>query len=243
MINPVLNELSRFYSKRVNLLIVEDEPEILSWLGEIFLIPSINVSIAKTLDEAKALINSSGITWHCWIIDMCLGDRKNAGLELIEESNNFPFSIVYSGIQSMECASRATQVGAAAVIDKGNKSIEKLIDAVCRIAPLAFICKNSAHKNKETIFLLQKHQFLQPQEWADKAGISLRHLQRICALHTTIQPSFIIPFYYGTRLFLSSNLSKNETLQKSEELRFQQDCSAFILENLMFYQNLFCNAV
>jgi ActR/RegA family two-component response regulator len=238
MNKTTIDSLSCFFSKRINLLIVEDEPEILSWLGEIFLIPSINVAIAQTVDEARCLMDSANIKWHCWIIDMSLGDRKNAGLELIESHNHFPFSIVYSGIQSMECASRATKIGAAAVIDKGNKSIEKLIDAVCRIVPLAFILKKAAYKNKDVLFLLQDHVFLQPQEWADKAGISVRHLQRICALHDNIQPSFIIPFYYGMRLFLSSNLSGIGNLPKIEEHQFHEDCAKSLLENLAYYQNL-----
>lgn len=230
--------MERWLSGRINLLIVEDDETLLSALEGIFSISCMAVAQAATINEARSAIARPGADWHCWIVDLCLGGKKNAGMALIEEHNDFPFAIVYSGLGSMESASHAVQLGAEAVIDKGCGSIAKLIREVCGVAPLAALCRGKISKNKEVIFLLKNHVLRQPKDWAEKSGISLRQIENISSMHTGMRPSQVIPFYYGFRSLLAAELSGKEPAAKKEEQLFYDSCVDFIRKNLPVYKDL-----
>jgi hypothetical protein len=158
-------------------------------------------------------------------------------MALIEEHNNFPFAIVYSGIGSMESASHAIRIGAEAVIDKGGGSIDKLLREVCGVAPLAVLCNGKIFKRKEVLFLLKNHTIRDPKEWAEKSGMSLRQIENISSMHTGMPPSLVIPFYYGLRHLLATDISGKEPEVNKEELTFQKGCFDFLQNNLPTYQN------
>jgi hypothetical protein len=229
--------VAKFLSGKINLLIVEDDETLLSALTGIFSVSSMAVVQATTIDEARSAISRPGTSWHCWIIDLCLGGKKNAGMALIEEHNDFPFAIVYSGIGSMESASHAVRMGAEAVIDKGCGSIAKLVREVCGLAPLAVLCNGKIHKSKEVLFLLKNHTIGDPKEWAEKSGMSLRQIENISSLHTGMPPSLALPFYYGLRHLLVTDMSGKEPAAKKEELTFYKNCVDFLQNNLPTYQN------
>lgn len=227
------------FSKRINILIVEDDEYLLSTLAELFSTPCTAVTRAASMAEARNVIARSSDTWHCWIVDLCLGGKQDAGMALIEENSGFPFAIVYSGIGSMESASHATQMGAEAVIDKGGDSIAKLICEVCELAPLAVLCKGAVVKSKEVLFLLKSRIIRQPNAWARAAGITLRQLQNVSTLQTGIPPSLVIPFYYGLRHLLYTCLAaKAAPVERSDET-FYQDCMSFLEKNPHLYKKVF----
>lgn len=238
MANAIPETLMHSLSGRIHLLIVEDDETLLSALEGIFSGPSMTMTLATTINEARNAIAVRGNTWHCWIIDLCLGGKKNAGMALIEEHNDFPFAIVYSGIGSMESASHAIQMGAEAVIDKGGGSIAKLIREVCEVAPLAMLCKGKISKNKEVLFLLKSNLIRLPKDWAEMSGMSLRQIENISLMHTGMQPSFVIPFYYGLRSLLEADISGKEPAAKKEELAFYKNCVDFLQKNLPIYQKV-----
>jgi len=229
----------QMFSKRINILIVEDDENLLSTLAELFSTPCTAVIGAASIAEARNVIARSSDTWHCWIIDLSLGGKQDAGMALIEENSGFPFAIVYSGIGSMETASHATQMGAEAVIDKGGDSIAKLIGEVCELAPLAVLCKGAAVKSKEVLFLLKSRVIRQPNVWARAAGITLRQLQNISTLQTGMPPSLVIPFYYGLRTLLYACLAANVPFVEHSDETFHQDCMKFLEKNPHLYQKVF----
>jgi hypothetical protein len=237
MDSPIPDAIARWLSGKINLLIVEDDEALLPALAGIFSVSCMAVVQATSLDEARSAIARPGTAWHCWIIDLCLGGKKNAGMALIEEHNDFPFAIVYSGIGSMESASHAIRIGAEAVIDKGGGSIAKLLREVCGVAPLAVLCNGKIFKRKEVLFLLKNHTIRDPKEWAEKSGMSLRQIENISSMHTGMPPSLVIPFYYGLRHLLATDISGKEPEVNKEELTFQKGCFDFLQNNLPTYQN------
>jgi hypothetical protein len=230
--------IARWLSGKINLLIVEDDETLLSALEGIFSVSCMTVAQATTIGEARSAIARPGTAWHCWIVDLCLGGKKNAGMALIEENNDFPFAIVYSGIGSMESASHAIQKGAEAVIDKGGGSIAKLIGEVCGVAPLAVLCNGKISKNKEMLYLLKNHVLRLPKDWAEKSCMSVRQLENITFLHTGMRPSHVIPFYYGLRFLLLTDMGGKEPPVKKEELAFYKMCVDFLQKNLPAYKDL-----
>ncbi|MGA2507762.1 MAG: response regulator [Chitinispirillaceae bacterium] len=235
------DKLSRYFSRRVNLLIIEDNANLLLALKGIFSIPSFNVTGVSSLERAKEVIARPGTIWHSWIVDMCLAGNVNAGAEIIENNRYFPFAIVYSGLRSMENAAQAVQKGAAAVIDKGVDTADRLIREVCELVPLAFLCKGTMFKNREILFLLKNQTVRATAEWAEAANMTIRQLENITTTQTGMPPSLVIPFYYGLRHLLLLSFGGKSALTYSKENRlFFQSCVPLLQENLAFYKkNIF----
>jgi hypothetical protein len=226
-----------FLSGRINLLIVEDEVSLLLMLKKTFSLPSIDVVQASSLKEARKAIARPGAVWHCWIVDMCLGEKKNAGIVLIEEQDNFPFAIVYSGLGSMEGAASAIRKGAAAVIDKGVDTLDKLIWEACSLMPLGVLCKGILRKKKELLFLFREHTIRDPKAWADIAGITLRQIENISISAAGMPPSYTIPFYYGVRYLLATSLGVDRHYITAADRAFCQGCVDYLEENRSYYRN------
>ena len=224
--------------KRINLLIVEDDASLLLMLKNNFSLPYINIVQASSMKAARKAIAGFGGAWHCWIVDMCLGDTKNAGTALIEGHDAFPFAIVYSGLGSMEGAAGAIQKGAAAVIDKGPGTLEKLIGEACGLMPLGVLCKGVLRKKKELLFLFRDHIIRNPNEWADKAGITLRQIENISVSTTGIPPSYTIPFYNGMRYLLAESLGISGRFIAETDGAFYRGCVEFLEENQDYYRNM-----
>jgi hypothetical protein len=228
----------KFLSGRINLLIVEDEESLLSMLRETFVIPYVNVVSASSMKEAMNTIGRPGAVWHCWVVDMCLGEKENGGTALIEEHDNFPFAIVYSGLGSMESAADAIRKGAAAVIDKGADTLEKLVWEACGLMPLGVLCKGVIRNKKDLLFLFREHIIRNPAEWADKAGISLRQIENISLAAAGIPPSYVVPFYYGLRYLLATGLGVEKKFIAPEESVFYRNCVEYLLKNQDYYRNM-----
>jgi hypothetical protein len=230
--------LSRYFSRRVNLLIIEDNENLLLALKGIFSIPCFKVTAASSIEEARKAIKRPGTIWHGWIVDMCLAGKNDAGATLIEEHCHFPFAVVYSGLRSMENAARAIQKGAAAVIDKGGDTTDKLIGEVCGLAPLAMLCRGTLSNNREVLFLLKNQMVKGPAEWADRANMTLRQLENISRTHTGMSPTMVIFFYYGLRHLLLSGFGVKGRVTNKEEQSFYQNCIENLQENMPAYQNI-----
>jgi CheY-like chemotaxis protein len=229
--------LAYFFSKRIKILIVEDDKNILAYLEGFFSTPYIQVETAATAEDAFSIISSSvGMPWHCWIVDLGLGTRS--GLDIVESNRQFPFTIIHSGIGSMEIAAKAIKLGAAEVIDKKPDSIFKLIMKVCKLVPLSFLCKGFLPKNTSVFFLLKENILRNHLDWANTANLSLRQLQNICSMHTGISPTYVLPFYYGMHYLLLKSFG-NDTfpIEYSSHHSFFFNCLQFVENNLPYYQN------
>jgi hypothetical protein len=230
--------VSRFLMGSMNLLIVEDEAIILSTLADIFSSPFFNIYKASSIAEAEKTIGLCRGKWHCWIIDLSIDGKQDAGLALIEAHGPFAFAVIYSGMRSMESAANAIKKGAVAVIDKGGSGTLKLVKEVCALAPLALLCRGKLCKDKEILFLLKDKSIKGPKEWAENACVSLRQLENISELQTKMPPSFAIPLYYGLRHLLLSDLTVNSKPSKKEDFEFCVNCLNFIHNNLSLYRNV-----
>jgi hypothetical protein len=234
-----MNSALPFMSGRINLIIIEDEASVLSMLRETFSSPYIHIVTASSMKEARKKIARRGALWHCWIVDMCLGGKRDAGTALIEEYGNFPFAIIYSGLGSMEGAASAIREGAAAVIDKGADTINKLVWEACGLMPLGMLCNGVIRKKKEMVFLFREHTIRDPSEWADRAGITLRQVENISITATGMAPSYVIPFYYGLRFLLAASLGVEKKFIGAKDMPFCRSSVEYLVENQTYYRNVF----
>ena len=202
-----LQTLSRFHSK-VHLLIVDDDYHILKSLENNFTSPLFKISCSDTYNEALSLTLNRDITWHCWILDIDLGENRS-GLEIMKCSPQFPFVIVLSGLQSMNTAAEAVRQGALTVFDKTPDTLEKLYDATCRIAALGYLLGGKPTQYLPVYRLLTGNIITSIEEWAEKADLSLRQLHRITRMHQVDTPKASLSLYYGLYYQLFKGYSRD----------------------------------
>jgi CheY-like chemotaxis protein len=185
-------ELLKLFSNRLNVLCLDDMREHLQLGKSMFDAAPYSVTAVTGIDDALRL--SRDQRWHCWILDYDVSMGRT-GIELLERTPDFPFTIILSGIGQMECASRAMHLGARAVFDKSPDSMERMYGTVCQTAVLGYLLKGSRNDYLHVFDLLCRHSFYEPQEWASLACVSVRQLERLCMSYTSLTPNRAILLY------------------------------------------------
>lgn len=203
------NTIFDFFNKKINILTVDDEPVILDAVTGIFSSPLFNIAIGSTVREAFRIISKSEDPWHCWILDINI-EKEGDGFDILKKYPNFPFAIMLSGLRSMTIASDAMKYGAIGVFDKDPASLDLLHDGVCKVASLGFILGGKGGQYLEHFQLLMTNHIKNPEEWANLACISIRQLERVCTIHSSLTPRFIISLYYTLYFSLTDGSPHSE---------------------------------
>lgn len=227
--------IREFLKKRVNLLIVDDDETVLGAVSDLFCSELFNVLKASTVDQAVALIDSASYPWHCWILDIAL-EQEEDGLMLLDKNKQFPFIIMLSGLCSMTTAARAIQKGALKVFDKNPGSLDLLLEEVCKIAALGFILEGKKTQYLNVYSLLKDQRITSIQDWAHKACMTERQLERICSMHSDLTPRYIIPLFYTLFHFLRTDSSTDQYDAHHEHDDFYMNHISFFAKQLDKYQ-------
>ncbi len=178
----------------INLLIVDDDRHILKSLENNFSSPLFKITCIDSICDALSATRDQTREWHCWILDIDLGENRS-GLEIMQASPHYTFVLVLSGLQSMKIAAEAMEQGALAVYDKDPDSLERLYDKTCRIAALGKLLGGKPTQYLPVYLLLTDSIITSVEEWADKAHLSLRQLQRITGMHPVDTPKASLSLY------------------------------------------------
>ncbi len=225
-------------ASRINLLVVDDQEIVRQSIVRMFASPLFAIQTADSFQSANEAIRAAQWPWHCWIVDIAL-EREDSGLFLLVEHIDFPFMIMLSGLGSMSLASRAMQAGAIAVFDKDPKSLNSLYELVCAIAALAFLLGGKNTKYLSTFRLLEQSAITSPDDWAQKACISVRQLERICAIHSPLTPRLFRPLFYAIRYLLVCGKNESQTNWPFSISRdFHEESLEQALNNFETYQQL-----
>ncbi len=214
MENIYLNILDTL-QKKINLLIIDDDEQYLDTMETMFSSPLLNVTKVLSQKHAIQEANKSNHHWHCWILDVAIGKDQD-GLHILKSNRHFPFTIVFSGLKSMTIASRAMQIGAINVFDKGPGYIQLFFDEVCKTAALGFVLNGKQTKYFSQFLLLKKLHLQNYEQWANEACISIRQLERICSIQTNLTPKYVIPLYYSIYYLLRINNGNNMDVIEKE---------------------------
>lgn len=182
------------FKKKVNLLIVDDDCNVINSLVDVFVSPLFNIKTVASLDEAYNVIGACPDRWHCWIIDIHL-DQGGSGLELLRRYPQFPFSVMLSGLRSMTLAADAMKLGARCVMDKDAALLDRFYDEVCKTAGLGYVLKGKPTPHLDLFLLLQDPEVVTIEQWAEKASIQHRQLQRMCKIHSSLTPHLALALY------------------------------------------------
>jgi hypothetical protein len=190
------------FRNKVNLLLVDDDRHILSSLERNFTSPAFKVAAIDTYNDAQQAVGRKNRDpWHCWVLDVDLGEGKT-GIDVMKADSRFPFVLILSGLQSMRVASEAVKQGALAVFDKDPDSLERLYNETCKIAALGYLLGGTHTQYLSTYRLLCDAVLTTPEQWAEKACVSLRQLHRICDIHPVTTPRSTLALYYALYLLL-----------------------------------------
>lgn len=192
--------LADVLKNNINILIVDDYPEMRTAIVELFPSPLFTIHTASSAEEARDVIARTPI-WHSWVLDISL-EEKFSGIDLLAEYPHYPFAVVLSGLRSMSVASRAKELGAYKVYDKEPSLLPELHGDLCKLAALSFILKGSGTKYLSLFSLLGQNTIDSADAWASSACITIRQLERICSIHSHLTPRFILPLYYTLELLL-----------------------------------------
>jgi CheY-like chemotaxis protein len=184
----------------INLLVVDDYPEMGKVIVDLFSSPLFKPVLAPSAAKAKEMIAKTD-PWHCWILDIAL-EEEDSGLQLLAEYSYFPFVVMLSGIRSMNVASRAMQLGAFKVYDKDPDLFANLHEDVCALAALSYILRGAGTKYLSLFLHLLQSDIDTTETWAKKACLTVRQLERICSMHSHLTPRFIPSLFYTLRMLL-----------------------------------------
>jgi ActR/RegA family two-component response regulator len=189
-------KILEMFSGRVRLLIVDDDERILDGLTDMFVSPLFSVKAVTTVHKAKEAIDRGKAPWHTWILDIAIQDEED-GLTFLSEYPRYPFTIMLSGLRSMSTASRAMKLGAMRVFDKNPANLDTLYQEVCSTAALGFVLSGAKTKYLDVYQLLQRKAVSTPDEWATEACLSVRQLERICAIHSSLTARLQLRLFYA----------------------------------------------
>jgi CheY-like chemotaxis protein len=234
------------FNKKINLLVIDDEPIVLDVVVNMFPSPLFNINTGSSLEQAYQKIDEAEEPWHCWILDINIGDGEN-GLDILKRHPKFPFTIMLSGLGSMTTATQALQNGAMKVFDKTPDSLDLLHEEVCKVSALGFILGGTETQYLSNFTLLKENRFLSPVEWANRAFVTVRQLERICASHSPLSPRYFISFFYTIYYILSKveeislePLETSESESNTDINNFYQTHVNFVSKNIEKYQQLLC---
>lgn len=228
------NNSCDIFKNKVNLLVIDDEPLILDAVIGIFSSPLFNITTGSTLQEAYKIINKTEVPWHCWILDINI-EREEDGFEILKKYPKFPFAIMLSGLRSMTIASKAMQCGAIGVFDKEPASLDLLYDGVRKIASLGFLLGGKGSQYLQHFQLLMTNQIKNPEEWANLACISVRQLERICAIQSSLSPRLALSLFYTLYCFLCNKPEIFSELPNVSNVKQISDNSDFYQSHINFF--------
>jgi hypothetical protein len=205
------------FEGQINLLLVDGDKKYLDFLESIFTSPLFNIKKVTSLKPALSTIQKSNSFWHCWVVDVALGE-DNEGLMLLREYREFPFTIVWSGLGSMTVASEAIHLGAMNVFDKKLKYIDLFFREVCKVAALGYILRGKNSQYLPYFLHLKETRFHNRELWAEQACVSIRQLERICSSHSSFTTRYLLSLYYSLCYLLLQG-SNGATLQEDHRRR------------------------
>jgi CheY-like chemotaxis protein len=213
----------------INLLVVDDYPDMGTILTDLFSSPLFKPTLATSAARAREIISKTD-PWHCWILDIAL-EEEDSGLQILSENPHFPFVVMLSGIKSMNVASHAMQLGAFKVYDKEPDLLPRLHQDVCSLAAISYILRGAGTKYLSLFMHLVQSEIDSTETWANKACLTVRQLERICSMHSHLTPRFIPSLFYTLRLLLLAE--RDMTLPSATRTNRQvQQHVDFVLKHL-----------
>jgi hypothetical protein len=199
-----INALREIFSGAMNLLCIDDHPEILDIVCDgIFTSPLFTKKTAKKVETALRAINGP-VPYHCWILDLSL-EKHNDGLDLFKVKPHFPYCIALSGSQSLEDATNAMRAGCYGAFNKNHivsQNAQKFIFEVCSLSTLSFLLKTKKPSRYGMFNLLMQYFIRSPQQWSELHCLNEYSLRETCMENSGLTAKQFLYGYHALRIIL-----------------------------------------
>lgn len=195
-VEELFSRCLKLFRGKIHLLLVDDDRLILKSLNALFSSPVFSVSSAESYSQAIKHLSAHTGPWHCWVLDLDLGDEHN-GLDIMDMGNNSTATLILSGLGSMHLASEVIKRGAAGVYDKNPGSMDLLKRMSCTLAAAGFLFDKRQTKSTEVYSVLYGCMPADVVDWSNLSGMSERHLARICSLNIDMGPRKILSLFHS----------------------------------------------
>jgi hypothetical protein len=238
--NSELDRIRGALTGHIRLLCIEDNIELGSLLCEdFFRSPIFCHKTVTTFEAAKGAI-SSKIRYHFWILDLTL-EKHNDALELLKIKQNFPYSVVISGAQSLSDATMAIREGAYGAYDKNAIFISnphEFIKETCSLAVLSFLLNAKKSERMDMFFLLMKKHIETSEEWSRFFSLNERSMRDQCEENSGLTSKQFLYFYHALKAIVLSDCLINGMKGYDEVLadltskkEFYEQCAEYVLHN------------
>ncbi len=181
--NNTLTDIS-FVNGMINLLIVDDNPDILGFLKELFSsLPIYKVHSAANSGDALSILRS-GKRFHVCVLDLGLCDIENDEYYLLRLYAHHSSVIVLTGSNSPVKGATCIQLGARSVVEKGvNFNPHKFLElvnnyAIINIVNFRYNDSSGETLNLATRILIEKEP-PSVTDWASFMRITDRQLRNL----------------------------------------------------------------
>jgi hypothetical protein len=235
-----LHQIRRIFTKHINILCIEDNPQICSILCDFFRSPILNKKSVHTFDSARSAILSKTY-YHFWILDLTL-KRPNDGMDLLKLKQGFPFCIVVSGAKSMSTATDAIKAGAYGAYDKNEiflSNPHNFIREVCALSTLSLLMNAIVRERFDMFDLLIKKFIQTPEEWSHQYCRNERTIRDMCEEYSGLTAKQFLIFFHAINSILLSDcivMGLNGHDQIMDDLLkrevFYERCCQYVLMHL-----------
>ena len=194
------NEEPFYYlNNLINVLLVDDDPKVISFLSEIFKpFRPYNVFTASTAKQAYKLLQSPRRI-HVCVMDLGINDIKNDEFYLLKEFGTHIFFVLFTGSSSPLAGFEANKLRAQAIIEKSahfnNSKFMKIINRFALlniINPKYNIKIDSLSEATDILFKKSPHFVTQ---WAQQLGMTDRSLRHIWTRNLGANAKIILSIY------------------------------------------------
>jgi hypothetical protein len=239
--HSVIREIRDIFTGRINLICIDDSPQICSLLcDDIFRSPIMKKRMVHSFDCARSAI-AGKTPYHLWILDITL-DRPNDGLELLKLKPGFPFSVVVSGAQSMSAATDALKAGVYSAYDKNEifwSNPHKFVREACALAALSFMLNLTILDRFAMFDLLINKRIHTPEEWSLHFCRNERTIRDTCADFSGLTAKQFLSFFHALNAAILSEcllvrFSGYDEIMEDLILHehFYEECGAYVLAHL-----------
>ena len=236
--DPAFAEIRRIFTDRINLLCIEDAPEISILLcDEFFRSPVLTRTTADTFKKAESAVRSKP-SYHCWILDLTI-ERHNDGLDLLRTKPSFPYCVVVSNSSSLYDATVAIRGGAFGAYDKNAAIVSnagEFIKEICALSTLSFLLHARKPERFDMFTLLIDRCIRSQEEWGRAYYRNERSVRNICEEYSGLTARQFLYLFHTLNATLRSDCLiegmagyEKSAADLNENERFYKECSKYVV--------------
>jgi CheY-like chemotaxis protein len=239
-----------FLNQTVNVLVVDDDPGIIFWLGEMLeSLGLYTVSCASSAVEAVTIIETSKKRYHTCVSDLGIDDVEHDEFYLMDRyRKKMPF-IVITARSDTEKGFKCGSNGVKETLVKNARNFEgKLLTAINKYTLDSLICPGF-HENPPAALTRYVESLKQKNpacvnEWVSNLKMDDSFFRREWDRYVGVKPKYSLCIFHLFSLafeYAEKNKDKGDFLESLIKNEYYQKCKSYFLKNESAIKAFICN--